>query len=99
MTGDASGAVGKGRPARFFAVPASGIGLVLLSMTTLQFGTAFAKMLMASAGVLGITFLRNVFSALVLWAVARPDVSRYSARRWKSAAICARCQNASSASC
>jgi inner membrane transporter RhtA len=87
VTGDASSGIEKGKPARFSAVPASGIGLVLLSMTTLQFGTAFAKMLMATAGVLGITFLRNVFSALVLWAVTRPDVSRYSARQWKSAAM------------
>lgn len=72
---------------RFPAAAASGVGLVLLSITTLQLGTALAKTLMASVGVLGVTLLRSVFSALVLWSVTRPGVLRYTARQWRTAAM------------
>ncbi|WP_306316649.1 MULTISPECIES: DMT family transporter [unclassified Streptomyces] len=58
------------------------IGLVLLSMLSLQTGTVLAKTLFAAGGVIGVTFLRSAFSAVVLWALTRPRPRTYSARQW-----------------
>lgn len=64
----------------------SGIGMVLMSAVSLQSGSVIAKTLFASAGVIGVVFMRSAFSAAVLWTAARPGLRGYSARQWRYAA-------------
>jgi inner membrane transporter RhtA len=50
----------------------SPIGLVLLSIISVQFGSALAKSLFAELGPWGVVFLRVAFSTLILFALWRP---------------------------
>ena len=50
----------------------SPIGLLLLSILFIQFGSALAKSLFDDLGPWGVVFLRVGFSALILFAVGRP---------------------------
>ncbi|MBE9062363.1 DMT family transporter [cf. Phormidesmis sp. LEGE 11477] len=50
----------------------SPIGLLLLSILSVQFGSALAKSLFDDLGPWGVVFLRVAFSALILFAVGRP---------------------------
>ena len=50
----------------------SPIGLLLLSILSVQFGSALAKSLFDDLGPWGVVFLRVAFSALILFAIGRP---------------------------
>ncbi len=50
----------------------SPIGLLLLSILSVQFGSALAKSLFSDLGPWGVVFLRVAFSALILFVVGRP---------------------------
>lgn len=50
----------------------SPIGLVLLSIVSVQFGSALAKSLFAELGPWGVVFLRVAFSTLILFVLWRP---------------------------
>jgi inner membrane transporter RhtA len=54
---------------------ASGIGLALASMTTIQFGAALSEPLFDRIGPAGLVALRLLLAALILWPFARPRVS------------------------
>lgn len=61
--------------------------MLLLSIISLQFGTALAGTLLAASGVIGIAFLRNAVSSVLLWGVTRPKVRRYTSTQWRYAAL------------
>jgi inner membrane transporter RhtA len=60
--------------------------LLLTSMLSIQGGVALATTLFATAGVVGVAVLRNVFSAIVLAAVTRVRVRGLTAQHWRWAA-------------
>ena len=51
---------------------------VLLSSTSIQFGTAIATTAFAQAGPLGAVWVRGAVGALLMWAWIRPDVRRFT---------------------
>jgi inner membrane transporter RhtA len=53
---------------------ASGIGLALASMTTIQLGAALSEPLFDRVGAAGLVALRLLLAALILWPFARPRV-------------------------
>src|SRR2546421_11209973 len=53
---------------------ASAIGLVLGAACSVQGGAAVAKTLFPELGPPGVVFLRLLFGALALWAIARPQI-------------------------
>src|SRR2546421_6319328 len=53
---------------------ASAIGLVLGAACSVQGGAAVAKTLFPQLGPPGVVFLRLLFGALALWAIARPQI-------------------------
>src|SRR5918998_5139899 len=53
---------------------ASGIGLALASMTTIQLGAALSEPLFDRVGPAGLVALRLLLAALILWPFARPPV-------------------------
>jgi inner membrane transporter RhtA len=56
--------------------PAVAVGMVLASISSVQFGAALATTLFGRVGPAGTVFLRGTFGALVLLAIARRDVLR-----------------------
>lgn len=59
-----------------------GVGLVLCSALSLQFGSAVAATLFPRAGALGVVALRLVFSAALMLAVCRPRLRGHSRSAW-----------------
>jgi inner membrane transporter RhtA len=57
--------------------------LVLVAVSSVQFGGAFAKTLFDEAGPGGTVFLRVVFAALILGALWRPAVTGRSRAAWR----------------
>jgi inner membrane transporter RhtA len=57
--------------------------LVLLAVSSVQFGGAFAKTLFDEAGPGGTAFLRVVFAALILGALWRPGLAGRSSAEWR----------------
>src|SRR5438270_11118609 len=53
---------------------ASAVGLVLAAACSVQGGAAVAKSLFPQLGPPGVVFLRLVFGAAALWALARPGL-------------------------
>jgi inner membrane transporter RhtA len=53
---------------------ASAVGLVLGAVCSVQGGAAVAKSLFPTLGPPGVVFLRLLFGALALWAIARPQI-------------------------
>jgi inner membrane transporter RhtA len=72
---------GRWRP----AVPAP--VLVLMSIASVQFGSAVARTLFDDLGAAGVTFLRLGIAALVFGVVFRPRVWRWPAPAWRAAAL------------
>ena len=72
-------------PRRGPAVPAP--VYVLMSITSVQFGSAVARTLFGDLGAAGVTLLRLGIAALVFGAVFRPRVWRWSAAAWRAAAL------------
>ena len=60
--------------------------MVLFSIVSAQLGAAVAKILLASHDPFSIVLFRTGFAAIVLWLVARPQVSQCSQRHWGYAA-------------
>ena len=54
--------------------------LVLVAVSSVQFGAALAKTLFDEVGTGGTVFLRVLFAALVLMAIWRPAAARPNAR-------------------
>jgi len=61
--------------------------LVLLSITSVQIGSAVARTLFDEFGASGITLLRLGIAALVFGVVFRPRVWRWGAAAWRAAAL------------
>jgi inner membrane transporter RhtA len=61
--------------------------LVLTGIASVQFGAALAKSLFDEVGAGGTVFLRVLFAALVLAAVARPAVRGHSRSDWQLIAL------------
>ncbi|HEX5198877.1 DMT family transporter [Paractinoplanes rhizophilus] len=61
--------------------------LVLLSITSVQFGSAIARTLFDDLGAAGVTLLRLAIAALVIAVATRPRLRGWSAAAWRSAAL------------
>jgi len=61
---------------------AAGVVMCLMSMSSIQFGAALSSSAIATYGVAGATWLRLAFAAIILAAVIRPPVLRYSRAQW-----------------
>jgi inner membrane transporter RhtA len=61
--------------------------LVLLSITSVQFGSAIARTLFDDLGAAGVTLLRLASAALVIGVATRPRLRGWSAAAWRSAAL------------
>jgi len=57
---------------------------VLLSILSVQCGAAIAKTLFPALGAAGTATLRIGISAIILWIAYRPNVSKITAKQWKS---------------
>jgi inner membrane transporter RhtA len=62
------------------ALSAGGVPLVLVAITSLQFGAALAGTIFDETGPAGTALLRSAFAALILVAIWRPRPSAHSAR-------------------
>lgn len=63
----------------------AGISLCLLSIASVQFGSALSATAIEAYGPFATTFLRLAFAAVILVAIVRPPASSYSRAQWKSA--------------
>jgi inner membrane transporter RhtA len=70
---------------RIDRVPAP--ALVLVSIASVQTGSAVARTLFDDLGAAGVTLLRLCLAALLLLVVVRPQVRSWSARSWRAAAL------------
>ncbi|MFI5891662.1 EamA family transporter [Actinoplanes sp. NPDC051513] len=61
--------------------------LVLLSITSVQFGSAIARTLFDDLGAAGVTLLRLAIAALVIAVATRPRLRGWSAAAWRSALL------------
>jgi inner membrane transporter RhtA len=61
--------------------------LVLLSITSVQFGSAIARTLFDDVGAAGVTLLRLGIAAVVIAVVTRPRLRGWSAAAWRAAAV------------
>lgn len=61
------------------------VGLVAIGLICQEVGASLAVLLFPQMGPLGMVMLRLVFSALILWAIARPSLRGHSAGAWGSA--------------
>jgi inner membrane transporter RhtA len=66
---------------------AAGVVMCLMSMSCIQFGSALSSSAIAAYGPVGATWLRLLFAALVLAAVVRPKMRRYSREQWMGALV------------
>jgi inner membrane transporter RhtA len=58
--------------------------LVLVSVASVQTGSAVARTIFDVTGPAGVTLLRLAFAALLLMAVTRPDVRRWERAQWRA---------------
>ena len=65
----------------------SGGLMCLLSMSSVQFGSAFSAPAIAAYGPAGTTWLRLVWAALLLAAIVRPPLLSYSRAQWRTAGL------------
>lgn len=63
------------------------VALVIGGLACQEVGASFAVLLFPSTGPLGIVMLRLVFSALLLWAIARPTLRGRSADAWRAVVL------------
>jgi inner membrane transporter RhtA len=61
--------------------------LVLVSILSVQFGSAVARTAFDVTGANGITLMRLAFSGLILTALVRPAVRRWSRTQWRAAVL------------
>lgn len=84
MPADPTETTGRGIPA---LAPAPPIALVVVAITSVQFGAALAATLFDRAGVAGVSALRLGLAAIILLAVWRPWRTRHSAKALRAAAL------------
>jgi inner membrane transporter RhtA len=75
----------RGRRSPTDRVPAP--ALVLVSILSVQFGSAVARTAFDVTGANGITLMRLAFSGLILTALVRPAVRRWSRTQWRAAVL------------
>jgi inner membrane transporter RhtA len=63
------------------------VALVIGGLACQEVGASFAVLLFPSTGPLGIVMLRLVFSAVLLWAIARPTLRGRSSDAWRAVVI------------
>ena len=61
--------------------------LVLVSILSVQFGSALARTSFDVVGANGITLMRLAFSGLILTVLVRPAVRRWSRAQWRAAVL------------
>jgi inner membrane transporter RhtA len=61
--------------------------LMLAAVISVQFGAALARTQFEQVGPTGAALLRLVFGALILFAVIRPRLRRWTAVQWRAAAL------------
>lgn len=61
--------------------------MCLLSMSSVQFGSAFSAPAIAAYGPFGTTWLRLIWAAVLLAIVVRPPILRYSKAQWQTAGL------------
>ncbi len=61
--------------------------MCLLSMSSVQFGSAFSAPAIAAYGPFGTTWLRLLWAAALLAIVVRPPILRYSRAQWQTAGL------------
>jgi len=66
------------------AAVAAGALMCLLSMSSVQFGSALSASAIATYGPFGTTWLRLIMAAAILAIIVRPPVLSYSRAQWKS---------------
>jgi inner membrane transporter RhtA len=69
------------------ALKSGGVPLVLIAITSLQFGAAIAGTIFDEIGAAGTSLLRSLFAAAILLAVWRPSVRGRSARDLRLIAV------------
>lgn len=65
----------------------SGVLFCLLSMSSVQIGSALSSEMIAAHGPFATSFLRLLFAALILILILRPPMRSYSGAQWKSAVM------------
>ncbi|MFF4954948.1 EamA family transporter [Streptomyces chattanoogensis] len=60
--------------------------LVLAQISSLQVGAAVAKEAYAEVGATALAGMRLLFSAVIMWALVRPNLSAVAAHKWRAAA-------------
>ncbi|MGL4256187.1 MAG: EamA family transporter [Microbacterium sp.] len=68
-------------------IPTPAVLLVVAGLACQEIGAAIAVLLFPSTGPLGMVMLRLVFSALVLLAIARPDLRGHSRSAWTAVVL------------
>ncbi|MFT4003872.1 MAG: EamA family transporter [Rhizobium sp.] len=61
---------------------AAGVLMCVMSMSSIQFGSALSASAIATFGPTGATWLRLAFASVILAAIVRPKVMRYSRGQW-----------------
>ncbi|WP_275787283.1 EamA family transporter [Pararhizobium gei] len=76
---------GSGRPGNHGAV--TGSLMCLLSMVSVQFGSAFSATAIAAYGPFGTTWFRLVWAAFLLALFVRPPIFSYTGAQWRTACL------------
>ncbi|MCK6079438.1 EamA family transporter [Microbacterium sp. EYE_5] len=63
-------------------VPTTAVGLVVAGLCCQEVGASLAVLLFPEVGPLGMVMLRLVFSAIILWLIARPSLRGHSRSAW-----------------
>ncbi len=66
---------------------AAGALMCLLSMSSVQFGSALSSSAIETFGVAGATWLRLAFAAIILAIIVRPPLRSYGRRQWLGAVV------------
>lgn len=61
--------------------------LCLMSMASVQFGSALSAPAISAYGPAGTTWLRLIWASLILFIIVRPPVFSYTLRQWKTAVL------------
>lgn len=64
------------------SAPTTAVGLVVVGLCCQEVGASLAVLLFPQVGPLGMVMLRLVFSALILWLIARPSLRGHSRGAW-----------------
>lgn len=76
-----------GHPGGGSSAVATGALMCLLSMSSVQFGSALSVPAIEAYGSSGASWLRMLFAAVMLAMIVRPPVFRFSSRQWTGALL------------